>query len=174
VFWSDHGYLLGQHGQWMKMSLFEESARVPMIIAAPKAKAKGKGCGRTVELLDIYPTLADLAGLTAPSNLHGKSLRPLLDNPKAKWTKPALTQVTRARGRQNQIMGYSVRTERWRYIEWDEGRKGAELYDHQKDAREHTNLADDPKHARTVAEMKQLLRQGTMAAAASLKSASKD
>ena len=159
VFWSDHGYSLGQHGQWMKMNLFEESSRVPMIIAAPSAKAKGKGCSRTVELLDIYPTLADLVGLTPPSNLHGQSLRPLLDNPKAKWTKPAITQVTRTRGRQNEIMGYSVRTERWRYTEWDQGRKGAELYDQEKDPHEHTNLFDDPRHASTATELKGLLHE---------------
>ena len=166
VFWSDHGYSLGEHGQWMKMNLFEESARVPMIIAAPRARAKGKGCARTVELLDIYPTLAELAGLTPPSNLHGKSLRPLLDNPKATWAKPAITQVTRARGRQNQIMGYSVRTERWRYTEWDDGRRGTELYDHNKDPREHANLANDPEYAKTVEEMKRLLSEVAAAARA--------
>ena len=156
VFWSDHGYLTGQHGQWMKMSLFEESARVPFLIAAPNAKAKGKGCGRTVELLDIYPTLAELAGLPAPANLHGRSLRPLLDNPRAKWDKPAYTQVTRGGGR-NQFMGYTVRTERWRYTEWDAGKKGIELYDHRNDPRELRNLAHDPKHARIAEEMKRLL-----------------
>jgi uncharacterized sulfatase len=85
----------------------------------------------------------------------------LLDNPKTKWTKPAMTQVTRARGRQNQIMGYSIRTERWRYTEWDEGRKGAELYDHEKDPGEHTNLADEAKHAKTMQEMKRLLDEVT-------------
>ncbi|HKS37183.1 MAG TPA: sulfatase [Verrucomicrobiae bacterium] len=156
VFWSDHGYLNGEHGQWMKMSLFEESARVPLIIAAPAAKAKGKASARTVELLDIYPTLAELCGMTPPSSLHGRSLRPLLDEPKAQWNKPAYTQVTRGSG-QNRFMGYSVRTERWRYTEWDEGRKGVELYDHDKDPREFTNLANDPKYSKTLAEMKELL-----------------
>jgi iduronate 2-sulfatase len=158
VFWSDHGYLLTEHGQWMKQSLFEESARVPFLIAAPNAKAKGRATGRTVELLDIYPTLADLCGLAAPAGLEGRSLRPLLDNPQAKWDKAAYTQVER--GPQGQrFMGRSVRTERWRYTEWDEGRKGVELYDHAKDPREYRNLAGDPKFAATVAEMKQRLRR---------------
>ena len=156
VFWSDHGYLLGEHGQWMKMSLFEESARVPMIVAAPGQKAKGRASERTVELLDLYPTLADLCNLPAPRNLAGQSLRPLLDNPNASWNKPAYTQVTRTeRGRQ--LMGRSVRTERWRYTEWDEGKEGVELYDHQNDPHEFTNLARDQKHTKAVEEMKSFL-----------------
>lgn len=156
VFWSDHGYLNGEHGQWMKMSLFEESARVPLIISAPGARGNGRNCGRTVELLDLYPTLAELCRLKPPRNLHGKSLAPLLNNPSARWNRPAYTQVTRG-GATNHFMGYSVRTERWRYTEWDGGRKGAELYDHDRDPREHANLANDPKHAKTRAELKRLL-----------------
>jgi uncharacterized sulfatase len=158
VFWSDHGYLTGEHGQWMKMSLFEESARVPLLIAAPGTKGAGKSCVRTVELLDLYPTLTDLCDLEPPKNLHGQSLVPLLNNPKARWDKPAYTQVTRG-GERNQFMGYSVRTERWRYTEWDGGKKGAELYDHENDPREHQNLAGDPKQAKVVTEMKRLLAQ---------------
>jgi len=157
VFFGDHGWLLGEHGQWQKMSLFEESARVPLIIAAPGAKAKGKASGRTVELVDLYPTLADLCGLPVASGLEGRSLRPLLDNPLAGWDKPAFTQVTRG-AQQNRIMGRSVRTERWRYNEWDEGRQGAELYNHDRDPREQRNLANDPKYSGTVAALKQLLR----------------
>jgi uncharacterized sulfatase len=162
VFWSDHGYLTGQHGQWMKMSLFEESARVPLIVCAPDARGNGKGCARTVELLDVYPTLTELCHLAAPKNLHGHSLVPLLNNPKAKWDRPAYTQVTRGSGR-NQFMGYSVRTERWRYTEWDGDKKGVELYDHQNDPGEHNNLARDAKFAKAAAEMKNLLGQLTSA-----------
>ncbi len=157
IFWSDHGYLLGQHGQWMKQSLFEESARNPLIIAGPGV-AKGKASPRTVEFVDLYPTLAELCGLNnAPKNLAGRSLRPLLANPKAVWNKPAITQVQRGSG-ENRFMGYSIRTERWRYTEWDEARKGVELYDEFNDPRELTNLANDPKHAKLVAELKQLLK----------------
>jgi iduronate 2-sulfatase len=154
VFWSDHGYHLGEHGLWMKQSNFEESARVPLIIAAPAQKARGKSSPRTVELLDLYPTLADLAGLKAPNNLEGASLRPLLDQPRASWKRPAFTQVQRP-----QFPGYSVRTERWRYIEWDDGARGAQLYDHNKDPHELNNLAGNPKFAKVEAEMEELVKK---------------
>jgi uncharacterized sulfatase len=154
VFWSDHGYHLGEHGLWMKQSLFEESARVPMIIVAPGAAGNGRPCARTVELVDLYPTLADLAGLTPPAGLDGASLRPLLNDPAAAWSRPAYTQVQRGG-----FPGYSVRTERWRYSEWDDGKQGAQLYDHDADPRELVNLADDPKHAAVVAEMKALVKK---------------
>jgi len=154
VLWGDHGYLLGQHGQWMKQSLFEESARVPLIIAAPGAKGNGEGCPRVVETIDIYPTLCDLAGVARPDNLHGVSLRPLLENPTAPWSRPAFTQVQR-----QGFPGRSVRTERWRYTEWDHGRKGVELYDHDADPREFKNLARDPKHAATARELRGMLRK---------------
>jgi iduronate 2-sulfatase len=168
VFLSDHGWLLGEHGQWQKMSLFEESARVPLVIYAPKAKGNGTASPRTVELVDLHPTLADLCGLSAPPGLEGATLKPLLENPAAAWARPAYTQVTRgtptttgekAKAKQPVVVGRSVRTERWRYTEWDGGAKGAELYDHDADPREYTNLAADPAHARTVAEMQALLRK---------------
>lgn len=152
VFWSDHGYLVGQHGLWMKQSLFEESARVPMIVYDPRAKGNGKPCGRTVELIDLHPTLADLCGLTPPKDLHGASLKPLLADPKAKWDRPAFTQVWRG-----SFPGHSVRTERWRYTEWDNGKKGAELYDHDADPHEWKNLAEEAKHAETVKQMRALV-----------------
>lgn len=153
VFWSDHGYLLGQHGLWQKQSCFEESARVPLIIAPPKSKSAGQSCPRTVELLDIYPTVVDLAGLTPPTHLQGASLRPLLDNPQAAWNRPAYTQVQRGN-----FPGHSVRTERWRYTEWDGGAKGIELYDHDNDPQELKNLADSPQFAEVQAQMKTLIK----------------
>jgi uncharacterized sulfatase len=154
VFWSDHGYHLGEHGLWMKQSLFEESARVPMILIAPGAKGNGKVCARTVEFVDLYPTLADLAGLTPPRNLEGASLKPLLEDPAKPWDRAAYTQVQRG-----SFPGYSVRTERWRYTEWDDGKQGAQLYDHDADPREYANLVDDPKHAKVVEELKALVRK---------------
>lgn len=153
VFWSDHGYHLGEHGLWFKQSCFEESARVPVIIVPPGGKSAGKTCPRPVELIDIYPTLADLAGLTPPNDLQGASLRPLLEDPSSEWKRPAFTQVQRGG-----FPGHSVRTERWRYTEWDAGKKGAELYDHKTDPGEIHNLAGDPEHAATIVQLKGLLK----------------
>jgi uncharacterized sulfatase len=155
VFVSDHGYHLGELGQWMKQSLFERSARTPLIIAGPGVSRGASS--RTVELLDLYPTIGELAGLAVPSDLHGRSLAPLLKKPKAPWNRPAFTQVRRG-GANDQFMGYSVRTDQWRYIEWDEGRRGTQLYNEVDDPGELRNLAADPKWANVVADMRQLLR----------------
>lgn len=152
VFTSDHGFMLGEHGQWMKNILWEDSARVPLIVRTPGMKVAGTRSDRTVELLDLYPTLTELAGLPHYDRNEGQSLRPLLADPgDRQWTKPALSQV---RG------GRSVRTERWRYTEWEEGALGRELYDHQSDPGEHRNLAEVPAYAATVAELKAMLPKG--------------
>jgi uncharacterized sulfatase len=170
VFISDHGYHLGEHGLWQKMSLFENSARVPLIIYDPRSKGNGKVCGRTVELVDLHATLAQLADLPVPMKgdekvppVEGTSLKPLLDDPSAKWDRPAITQVTRGNfgidpaPKNPRFMGYSVRNERYRYTEWDGGKKGVQLYDLDKDPGELKNLADDPAHADVVKQMKALL-----------------
>ena len=158
LFWSDHGYLNGEHGQWMKQSLFEQSARAPLIVAAPGFKSTAaKGSPRIVEFVDIYPTLADLAGFKPPHKLHGQSLRPLLVDPNATWEKPALTQTTRRQNRQ-QIRAYSLRTERYRYTEWGEGGKaGVELYDHETDPGEYTNLAQSKDHTQIREQLRKQL-----------------
>jgi len=156
VFTSDHGYHLGEHGLWQKMSLFEQSARVPLIIATPNAPAKGGVAKDPVGLIDLYPTLAELCGVKTPENLQGQSLLPMLNDPNATGRGWTLSQVTR-RGPARRFFGYSLRTPRWRYTEWGQGELGRELYDHDADPRELTNLADDPVHAETVAQLSEQL-----------------
>ncbi|WP_150107349.1 sulfatase [Pedosphaera parvula] len=153
VCFGDHGWLLGEHGQWQKQSLFDESVHVPLMVYLPGAKGNGKVSPRTVELLDIYPTLADLCGLQPPSNLEGISLRPLLSEPAGTWDHPAYTQVLH-----KQNMGRSVRTERWRYNEWNYGKDGAQLYDHDNDPHEWHNLANDPKYVTEKEKLQKLLQ----------------
>jgi arylsulfatase A-like enzyme len=162
VFTSDHGYHLGEHGLWQKQSLFEESARVPLIIAAPGGR-KGTVAAAPVGLIDLYPTLAELSGVKAPNNLQGQSLVPMLKDPGAAGRGWALSQVVRRTSRrtgtdEDPFPGYSLRTARWRYTEWDHGQQGRELYDHERDPKELTNLAGDPAHAETVAKLSGQLR----------------
>lgn len=162
VFTSDHGYHLGEHGLWQKQSLFEESARVPLIIAAPGVTEAGTVSEAPVGLIDLYPTLAELCGVEAPENLQGQSLVPILKDPEEPGRGWSLSQVVRGGGGQdpaNRFYGYSIRTPRWRFTEWDEGNRGRELYDHEADPKEQTNLADDPEHAEIVAELSTLLRE---------------
>lgn len=154
VFWSDHGYFLGEKGLWYKRKAFERSARMPLIIAAPGLTANAS-TSKPVELLDVYPTLADLCGLEAPKNLEGVSLRPLLTDPEnATWGKPAVTQVWHS----PKAWGYSLRNDRYRYTEWLEGKAGRELYDHANDPDEVHNLAMSAEHVDTVAQLSQQLK----------------
>ncbi len=155
VFWSDHGYHLGEHGLWAKTSNFELDARVPVIIATPNHKP-GRRTDALVELLDLYPTLVDLCGLPAPRHkLEGVSLRPLLENPDATVKTEAFTWHPRPAyppDRQNPTaMGFSMRTNRHRYTEWRDHHSGEiiarELYDHDKDPGETRNLADAPEQS---------------------------
>jgi iduronate 2-sulfatase len=166
VFTSDHGYHTGEHGLWQKQSLFENSARVPLLIVAPGVSKPGTAAPTPVSHLDLYPTLAELAGVKAPANLQGQSLVPILTNVSAKGRGWALTQVMRGGGggggkkkaAVGRFAGYSFRTERWRYTEWGEGAQGRELYDYTADPQELTNLASLPAHAATVADLSRQLR----------------
>lgn len=148
VFWSDHGYHLGEHdGIWQKRTLFEKSAKSPLIIRAPGFEGKGVASPRVVEFVDIYPTLIELARIPSPDGLSGRSLVPLLENPLSEWDGNAVTQVLRpADDRLSEaVMGVSIRTERWRYTEWGEnGKYGIELYDYHSDPGEFDNLAKNP------------------------------
>lgn len=161
VFTSDHGYHTGEHGLWQKMSLFEESARVPLLIVAPGAAQQGTVVDAPVGLIDLYPTLSELCGVSAPGNLQGQSLLPMLKDPSTAGRGWTLSQVTRGGGagaRRPGFFGYSLRTPRWRYTEWDEGNQGRELYDDRSDPRELTNLAAEPTHAQAVEELSTQLR----------------
>lgn len=152
VFWGDHGYHLGEKGKWSKAySLWDVGLRVPLIIAMPGAKAQTSE--RTVQLLDLYPTLADLAGLPAPPQIEGRSIAQLVRKPNASWNFPSFA-VVMFQGK----LGRSVTTERWHYVEWDEGRAGAMLLDHQKDPLELKNLADEPSAAGRIKQMRELLK----------------
>ena len=153
IFWSDHGYFLGEKGLWYKYKNFERSLRSPLIITGPNVKARNQVCYQPVELLDLYPTLADMTGHKVPEVLEGKSLRPLLDNAKATWTKPAISQVYYSKKEQ----GYSIRTARYRYTEWNGGKAGEELYDHQKDPHENKNLAGNKEYQPIKKELKEAL-----------------
>ncbi len=161
VFTSDHGYHLGEHGLWQKMSVFEESARVPLIIAAPGISQPGKVVDAPVGLVDVVPTMLALTGTKPPANLQGQSLVPMLKDHTVTGRGWALTQVNRGGGRNSggPFTGYSLRTPRWRYTEWGEtGERGRELYDHDHDPRELTNLADQPEHAGTREQLSQQLK----------------
>jgi iduronate 2-sulfatase len=150
VFTSDHGYNLGEHGGWQKQMLWDQSTRAPLVVYVPGAKGNGRSSRRIVELLDLYPTLADLAGTPKPAQVEGRSLRPLLNGPDDRsWNYPALSQVGDGR---------SVRFETWRYSEWGkDGAKGVELYDLASDPGEYRNLAGDPARKDVIARLKAML-----------------
>lgn len=154
ILWGDHGYHLGEKGKWSKHgSLFEIGTRVPLLVAAPAARGNGQVCERIVQTLDLYPTLCELCGLQQPAGMQGHSLVPLLQNPGADWAHPAFSVF----GRADKLIGVAVRTERFRYVEYDGD--GAMLFEHPADAHEQRNLTADPRYAQTRAELAALVRQ---------------
>jgi iduronate 2-sulfatase len=156
VFWGDHGYQLGEKGKWSKAgSLFEQCARLPLIIAPPAAKGNGKVTKGIVESTDIYRTLAELCELKVPEGVQGRSLVPLLENPDAKWDHPAFT-IWSEDGRT--LHGVAVRTEKYRYAEFTGGGGGAMLFDQAADPDELKNLAADPRLASVRAELSKLIK----------------
>jgi iduronate 2-sulfatase len=166
VFQSDHGYHLGEHGGlWHKMTLFEETTRVPMIVAVP-GKKPGASLG-LVEAVDLYPTLAGLCGLSAPKNLEGTNFAPLLDDPARPWKRAVFTVVTRASGADQNVgspsqLGRTVFDGRWRYAVWPDGT--AQLHDHHHDPFEYENLVSAPNGRSHLERMKQMLAAGWKAA----------
>ena len=148
----DHGYQLGEHGLWAKQTLFEEGTRVPLIVTAPGVKPGV--CAGLVEQVDIYPTLAGLAGLPIPKHVQGMTLQPLLADPNTKGKQAVFSTMVSTH---TKLIGHSVRTDRFRYIEWDEGRGGRQLYDHESDPQELANLAGKPMQADRVQRMRSRL-----------------
>jgi len=137
VLWGDHGWHLGEKNHWRKHALWDVSTRTPLIFSAPRGVAKDKLCQRPVSLIDIYPTLIDLCGLPKRRGLDGQSLKSLLENPERKWDRPVVITYG--------LNNHAVQTERWRYIRYCDG--GQELYDHDHDPNEWTNLASIPKYS---------------------------
>jgi arylsulfatase A-like enzyme len=163
IVWGDHGWKLGDHGMWCKHTNFEIDTHVPMIISAPGKSASGRRTSALTEFVDIYPTLCQLAGLELPSHLEGTSMVPLLDNPDLPWKKAAFSQYPRGR-----TMGYSMRTDRYRYTEWRDLKTKAvtarELYDLQTDPRSNSNAAALSENEMLVKNLAQLLKAGYRAA----------
>jgi arylsulfatase A-like enzyme len=146
ILWADHGYHLGDKESCVKFTLWEKANHVPFIIVAPGVTRPGSICERPVGLIDIYPTLVDLAGLPRRKDLDGRSLVPLIKDPRTQW-QPAL--MTMGKG------NHAVRSDRWRYIRYKDGSE--ELYDHSKDPWEWTNLATQSKYADVIAEHRKWL-----------------
>jgi arylsulfatase A-like enzyme len=147
ILWGDHGWHLGEKQHWRKFALWEEATRAPLMMTVPGMTKPGGVCERTVEFIHIYPTLAELCGLTPPKNLDGKSFVSLLKDPKSKWDAAAVT----THGKEN----HAVRSEKWRYIRYADGSE--ELYDHETDPNEWTNLATVSKYRDTIEELRSYL-----------------
>jgi len=162
VLWGDHGWHLGDHGLWCKHTNFESATRAPLVLASPRIPG-GKRTRRLAEFVDIYPSVCDLAGLAVPRHGEGTSLVPLMRDPQREWKAAAFSQYPRGR-----IMGYSMRTERYRYTEWQRRKTGEvvarELYDHQEDPQENVNLAAAGEHRDLAARLARQLKAGWKAA----------
>ncbi len=180
VFHSDHGWHLGEHGGLCnKDTLFDESTHTPLIIAAPGHGGSSTSCLHPVELVDLFPTLADLCELQPPANLDGVSLQPVLEMPTGPAPRPGAISVVQRHvkgnkgkgfcpvwmtlekdsGSPRRVLGRSVRSENWRYTEWDGGKLGDELYDISDDPRELNNLASSRQHAGVRDKLRGLLRK---------------
>ncbi len=172
MLWGDHGWKLGEHNSWAKMTNYEIDTRAPLIIRAPPRGPSGLRIDRMVEFVDIYPTLCELAGLPIPAHLQGVSAVPLFDDPQLPWKTAVFSQFLRegiwTAPDGIEYMGYSVRTEQYRYVAWMNWASGEyvawELYDHETDPRENVNLAGRPEYATVLGDM-EARRQGGWRAA---------
>lgn len=163
ILWGDHGWKLGEHDSWCKHTNFEIDARAPLLIRVP-GKPGGQRTAALVEFVDMYPTLADLCGLSIPEHCEGTSFAPLLDDPARPWKLAAFSQYPR----RGNVMGYTMRTDRYRYTEWWQRETGdvlaRELYDHARDPQENVNAVSKPEYAEAVVQLARQLRQGWRAA----------
>jgi len=172
ILWGDHGWKLGEHGSWCKMTNYTIDTRVPMIVSTPEMRNNPLITNELVEFVDIYPTLCDLAGLDIPENLEGLSTVPLFEDPEKPWKKAVFSQYLRSRiwlaPDGIAYHGYSIRTHDFLYVEWKKEETGelaaTELYDLQKDPMENKNVVDDLVYADKVKEMAQRLEDGWEAA----------
>ena len=174
VLWGDHGWKLGEHNGWCKQTNYEIDTRVPLIISGSGVKAKGKQSNALTEFVDIYPTLCEMANLTIPDHLQGSSMVPLLEDPKLEWKTAAYSQFLLGRfGRTTTVegeqMGYALRTDRYRYVEWyvwnnEENKAGLlllkELFDHQIDPQENINIAMHPENRELIEALSKQLKKG--------------
>jgi arylsulfatase A-like enzyme len=162
VVWGDHGFKLGEHGGWGKLTDFEIDARVPLMVRDPGAKT-GQRVRALVEAVDVYPTVVELAGGTPPAHLEGTSLVPLLRDPQRPWKTAAFTQCRRDG---ETWEGRSIRTDRYRLTRWRNPGESdqIELYDHAVDPQEDDNLADSAAHAEVKTQLLQQLDAGWAAA----------
>ncbi len=163
VFVSDHGFLMGQHGLWQKKNLFEESVRTPLIIASPFTHINSNESDALVEIIDIYPTILELTGIAIPKDTSGISFTHLLENPDQKFRESAFSQTDSKAGKTRpgfpKVVGYSIRTDQFRYTEWGRGEYGAELYDHLNDKNELNNLISNPTFQLEKIKLQSLLKQ---------------
>ncbi len=168
-FWSDHGFHLGEQGLWAKANNYELAARVPLIISTPGQKSKGDPTNALVELVDLYPTLTELCGLPLSPELEGISLKPLLDDPHREWKSAAFNQYPRdytgiRHKKQGDVMGYAIRTDRYRYVKWHEWSSGKalahELYDQTNDPNEMNNIAMNPEYSSLLTQLQDQLKAG--------------
>lgn len=165
--WGDHGWHLNNHGLWQKHSNFEKATRSLLLVSDPRQKARPARCERLVEFVDIFPTLTDCAGIPTPATLEGTSFRRLLDSPNLRWKTAAFSQYPRMQDKR-EVMGYTMRTERYRYTEWRwKGTReviAQELYDYEIDPQESVNHARNQENAELLARLASQLANGWAAA----------
>ena len=160
VLWGDHGWQLGEHGLWNKHTNYEVAVRVPLLLRVPGRTKAGTNSLALVEFVDIYPTLCEAAGLPRSDGLEGTSFLPLANDPARPSKSAAFSQYPRPAD----IMGYAMKTDRYRYVEWKKrttgGTEAVELYDHETDPAENVNIAGKPENAAVVKELGEKLKAG--------------